>query len=90
MPEYPDIYAEITSGLVPIYSDDKLMKALWRDDVRFNHLALDRTGSKKFSGHASDMPVRLRLAGATNIQEAQVARLGAWGLAHKRLREGRG
>ncbi|OIW26267.1 putative equisetin synthetase [Coniochaeta ligniaria NRRL 30616] len=76
------IYAEIASGLVPIYADDTRVKGRWRQDIRLNHLVLERVGNQGSADNTKERSIRAKLADAKSgkevaatIKESLVVRL---------------
>lgn len=68
-PGCPD-NSEVVSGIVPFYGDAHV-KALFREDMKFNHFVLERTGALAHGGKTSGAaPLRVQLADVKSRTEA--------------------
>lgn len=61
--------SEIATGLEPFYPE-RVAKAQFFDDIRFNHFILERQDAHDLGGKGLEVPVRIRLAEAKTKEDA--------------------
>lgn len=61
--------SEVITGLQPIFADAHV-KAQFRDDIKFNHFVMERSGTQSYGGKLSAVPLRIKLAETQTKAEA--------------------